>query len=150
MQTNIFTPKVDQIFNDPKESLLGVKNYHFWEMTPGFPTLWVWCRKIVETSKTCKILPYFGKWQKSPLFVSRPNTYEWVSESPKCTKVAVNDFVGCIWMQTKNFTPKNYSELQRNFCYVFWEMTPGYPTWCRVGRVVLSRNDKLFLGEKWP
>ena len=29
-------------------------------------------------------------------------------------------------------------------------MTPGYPTWCRVGRVVLSRNDKLLLGEKSP
>ena len=28
MQTNIFTPKVDQIFDDPKESLLRVKNYH--------------------------------------------------------------------------------------------------------------------------
>ena len=27
--TNIFTPKVDQIFDAPKESLLGVKNYHF-------------------------------------------------------------------------------------------------------------------------
>ena len=38
MQTNIFTPKVDQIFDDPKESLLVVKNYHFWEMTPGYPT----------------------------------------------------------------------------------------------------------------
>ena len=150
MQTNIFTPNVDQMFNDPKESLLGVKNYHFWEMTPDFPILWVWWRKIVETSKTCKILLYFGKWQICLLFVSRPNTYEWVSESPKCTKVAVNDVVGCLWMQTKNVIPKNYSELQRNFCYVFWEMTPGYPTWCRVGRVVLSRNDKLFLGEKWP
>ena len=41
MQTNIFTPKVDQIFDDPKESLLVVKNYNFWEMTPGYPTLWV-------------------------------------------------------------------------------------------------------------
>ena len=57
-----------------KESVLGVKNHHFWEMTPGFPTLWVWCRKVVETSKTCKILLYFGKWQICPLFVSRPNT----------------------------------------------------------------------------
>ena len=38
MQTNIFTPKVDQIFDAPKESLLGVKNYHVWEMTPGYPT----------------------------------------------------------------------------------------------------------------
>ena len=37
MQTNIFTPKVDQIFDDPKESLLVVKNYHFWEMTPTLP-----------------------------------------------------------------------------------------------------------------
>ena len=27
-------------------------------------------------------------------------------------------------------------------------MTAGYPTWCRVGRVVLSRNGKLLLGEK--
>ena len=150
MQTKIFTPKVDQIFDDPKESLLVVKNYHFWEMTPGYPTLWVWCWKIVDTSKTCKILLYFGKWQICPLFVSRPNTYERVSESLKCTKVAVNDFVGCIWMQTKNFTPKNYSELQRNFRMFFWEMTPGYPTWCRVCRVVLSRNDKLLLGEKSP
>ena len=60
MQTNIFTPKVDQIFDAPKESLLGVKNYHFWEMTPGYPTLWIWCRKIVETSKTRKMLLYFG------------------------------------------------------------------------------------------
>ena len=152
MQTNIFTPKVGQIFDDPKESLLVVKNYHFWEMTPGYPTVWVWCWKIVDTSKTCKILLYFGKWQICPLFVSLPNTYEWVSESLKCTKVAVNDFVGCIWMQTQNFTPKNYSELQRNFLmfFFFWEMTPGYPTWCRVGRVVLSRNDKLLLGEKSP
>ena len=146
----MFTPKVDQIFDDPKESLLVVKNSPFWEMTPGYPTLWVWCRKIVETSKTGKILLYFGKWQICPLFVSRPNTYEWVSESLKCTKVAVNDFVGCIWMQTNNFTPENYSELQRNFVMFFWEMTPGYPTWCRVGRVVLSRNDKLLLGEKSP
>ena len=126
MQTNIFTPKVDQIFDDPKEGLLVVKNYHFWEMTPGYPTLWVWCRKIVETSKTCKILLYLAKWQVCSLFVSLPNTYEWVSVSLKCTKVAVK------------------------FCYVFWEMTPGFPTWCRVGRVVLSRNDKLLLGEKSP
>ena len=29
-------------------------------------------------------------------------------------KVAVNDFVGFIWIQTKMFTPKYYSELQRN------------------------------------
>ena len=29
-------------------------------------------------------------------------------------------------------------------------MTPGYPTWCRMGRVVLSRNDKLLLAEKSP
>ena len=29
-------------------------------------------------------------------------------------------------------------------------MTPGYPTRCQVGRVVLSRNDKLVLGEKSP
>ena len=101
-------------------------------------------------SKTCKILLYFVKWQICPLFVSRPNTYEWVSESLKCTKAAVNDIAGCIWMQTKNFTPKNYSELQRNVRMFFWEMTPGYPTWCRVGRVVLSRNDKLLLGEKSP
>ena len=60
MQTNIFTPKVDQILDDRKESLLGVKNYHLWEMTPGYPTLWIWCRKIVETSKTCQMLLYFG------------------------------------------------------------------------------------------
>ena len=63
MQTNIFTPKVGQTFDDPKESLLVVKYYHFWEMTPGYPTLWVWCWKIVDSSKTCKILLYFGKWQ---------------------------------------------------------------------------------------
>ena len=31
-----FHSKVDQIFDAPKESLLGVKNYHFWEMTPGY------------------------------------------------------------------------------------------------------------------
>ena len=110
-------------FDDFKESLLVVKNYHFWEMTPCYPTLWVWCWKIVDTSKTCKILLYFGKWQICPLFVSRSNTYEWVSESLKCTKVAVNDFVVCIWMQTKNFTPKHYSELQRNF-RMFFEKWP--------------------------
>ena len=69
------------------------------------------------------ILLYFWKWQICPLFVSRPNTYEWVSESLKCTNVAVNDFVGCIWMQTKNFSPKNYSELQRNF-RMFFEKWP--------------------------
>ena len=51
------TPKIDQIFDDPKQTSL---NYHFWEMTPGYPSLWDWCSKIVETSKTCKILLYFG------------------------------------------------------------------------------------------
>ena len=63
MQTNIFTPKVDQIVDDPKESLLVVKNYHFWEMTPGYPTLWVWnfqnmqniavFRKVANMSTFC-------------------------------------------------------------------------------------------------
>ena len=119
-------------------------------MTLGYPTLWVWCRKIVETSKTCKILLYFRKWQICPLFVSRPNTYEWVSESLKCTKVAVNDFVGCISMQNQKFYSKKLFRTPTKFCYVFWEMTTGYPTWCRVGRDVLSRNDKLLLGEKSP
>ena len=56
--------------------------------------------------QTCKTLLYFGKWQIFPLFVSRPNTYEWVSESLKCTKVAVNDFVGCIWSKPKNLLQK--------------------------------------------
>ena len=150
MQTNIFTPEIDQICNDPKESLLGYKNYHFWEMNPGFHTLWVWCRKIVETSRTCKILLYFGKWQICPLFVSRPNTYEWVSESPKCTKVAVNDF-GWVYLDAnKIFHSKKLFRTPKKFRYVFWEMTPGYPTWCRVGRVVFGINDKPFLGEKWP
>ena len=119
----------------------------FWEMTPGYPTLWVWCWKIVDTSKTCKILLYFGKWQIFPLFVSRPNTYEWVSESLKCTKVAVNDFVGCLWMQPKILLQKIIQNSNEIFV-CFWEMTASYPTWCRVGRVVLSRNDKLLLGGK--
>ena len=44
----------------------------------------------------------------------------------KSTKVAVNDFVGCIWMQTKNFTPKNYSELQRHF-RIFLRNDPRLP-----------------------
>ena len=127
MQTSIFTPKVDQIFDDSKESLLVVKNYHFWEMTPGYLTLWVWCWKIVDTSETCKILLYFGKWQIGPLFVSRPNTYERVSESLKWTKVAVNDFVGCIWMQTKNFTPKNWFRTSNEIFVCFLGNDPRLP-----------------------
>ena len=96
MQTNIFTLKVDQIFDDPKESLHGVQNYHFWEMNPGYPTLWVWCRKIVETSQNMQNIAVFRlifgfkvplpntyeKWQICPLFLSGPNTHEWVSKSP--------------------------------------------------------------------
>ena len=35
MQTNIFTPKVDQVFDDPKKVCSGSKKYHLWEMTPG-------------------------------------------------------------------------------------------------------------------
>ena len=50
----------------------------------------------------------------------------------------------------QKFYSKNLFRTPTKFCYVFWEMTPGYPTWCRVGRVVLSRNDKLLLGEKSP
>ena len=37
METNIFTPKVDQIFDGPKESLLVVKNYHFLRNDPRLP-----------------------------------------------------------------------------------------------------------------
>ena len=50
----------------------------------------------------------------------------------------------------QKFYSKKLFRTPTKFCYVFWEMTPGYPTWCRVGRVVLSRNDKLLLGEKSP
>ena len=97
---------------------------------------------LVDTSKTCKILLYFGKWQICPLFVSRPNTYEWVSESLKCTKVAVNDFVGCIWMQTKILLQKKLFRTPTKFSlYVFWEMTQGYPTWCRVVSSNSSRGS---------
>ena len=50
----------------------------------------------------------------------------------------------------QKFYSKKLFRTPTKFSYVFWEMTPGYPTWCRVGRVVLSRNDKLLLGEKSP
>ena len=50
----------------------------------------------------------------------------------------------------QNFYSKKLFRTPTKFCYVFWEMTPGYPTWCGVGRVILSRNDKLLLGEKSP
>ena len=56
----------------------------------------------------------YEQWQLCPLFVSRPNTYEWVSKSPKCTNVAVKDFVGSIWIQTNIFHSKsrpNYTGL---------------------------------------
>ena len=33
-----FTPKVDQVIQDSKETFLTDKNYVFWKMTPGYPT----------------------------------------------------------------------------------------------------------------
>ena len=50
----------------------------------------------------------------------------------------------------QKFYSKKLFRTPTKLSYVFWEMTPGYPTWCRVGRAVLSRNDKLLLGEKSP
>ena len=145
MQTNIFTPKVDQICDAPKESLLGVKNYHFWEMTPGYPTLWIWCRKIVETSKTCKMLLYFGLFWTfkyfCPIYVRKVANMSTFSISaqyvrmslkePLMYKRSVNDFVWSIWIQTNIFHPKsrlNYSGLQGNF----------------------SWGSKITFFEKWP
>ena len=150
MQTNIFTPKVDQIFDDPKESLLGVKNYHFWEMTPGYPTLWVWCKKIVENSKTCKMLRYFGlvlvlKYlcpirTKSGKYVHFSISAQYVQMSLKEPLMYISCPKWLCWVyldtnkllslqkSTKLFrTPTKFS-LGSKVTF-FWEMTPTYPTW---------------------
>ena len=129
MQTNIFTPKVDQIFNNPNESLLKFKFkiYHFWEMTPVFPTLWVWCRKIIEASKTCKILLYFGNWQICPLFISRPNTYEWVSESPFLYKSSRKWLCWVYLDANKKFHSKKLLRTPTKFMLCFLRNDPRLP-----------------------
>ena len=145
MQTNIFTLKVDEIFDDPKESWLVVKNYHFWEMTPGYPTLWTWCRKIVETSKTCKMLLYFGLFLAfkylCPIYVRKVANMSTFSISAQYVRMspqrALNYKSNGKWLcwvyldTNKHFSPQsrqNYSGLQRNF----------------------SWGSKITFFEKWP
>ena len=59
-----------------------------------------------------------------------------LKEPYKCTKVAVNDFVGLFGYKQTFFTPKvdqvilDSNEIFRGVKnYVFWKMTPGNPTW---------------------
>ena len=142
MQTNIFTPKVDQIFDEPKESLLGVKNYHFWEMTPGYPTLWIWGRKIVETSKTCKMLLYFGLFLAfkylCPIYVRKGANMSTFSISAQYVRMSLKE-------------PLMYKSSRKWLCWVYLDKnkhfspqksTKSFRTW-----------TKFFLGvqnEKWP
>ena len=151
MQTNIFTPKVDQIFDAPKESLLGVKNYHFWEMTPGYPTLWIWCRKIVETSKTCKMLLYFGLFWSfkyfCPIYVRKVVDMSTFSISAQYVRMNLKEplmykssrkwLCFLLFGYKQTFSPQKSTKLFRTPTkfflgfknYLFWEMTPAYPTW---------------------
>ena len=151
MQTNIFTPKVDQIFDAPKEILLGVKNYHFWEMTPGYPTLWIWCRKIVETSKTCKMLLYFGLFWTfkylCPIYVRKVANMSTFSISAQYVRMSLKEplmykssrkWLCWVYLDTnKHFSPQKSTKLFRTPTkfflgvknYLFWEMAPAYPTW---------------------
>ena len=44
-----FSPqKSTKFFRTPTKVFLGVKNYLFWEMTPAYPTWWVWYRKKLK------------------------------------------------------------------------------------------------------
>ena len=129
MQTNNFTPKSTKIFKTPKEISLGVKNYHFWEMTPG---LWVWCRKIVETSKTCKILLHFGLFLAFKHLCSiRTRSSKYVhflylgqirtngsQRALTVQKLPPNYFLGLFtWKLQKTPKSTNYTELQQNFSW---------------------------------
>ena len=115
----------------PKEISLGVKTYYFWEMTPG---LWVWCRKIVETSKTCKILLQFrlflafkylcpirtksGKYVHF-LYLGPIRTNE--SQRAINAKKSSRKWLCWVYLDTnKHFHSKsrpNYTGLQWNFCW---------------------------------
>ena len=118
----------------PKESLLGVKNYHFWEMTPRYPTLWIWCRKIVETSKACKMFLYFGLFWTfkylCPMYVRKVanmSTFSILAQNvrmrlkePLMYKSSRKWLCWVYWIQTNIFHPKSrlyYSGLQRFFSW---------------------------------
>ena len=47
------------VYLDANKCFQSKSRPNSWEMTPGYPTLWIWCRKIVETSKTCKKVAVF-------------------------------------------------------------------------------------------
>ena len=145
MQTNIFTPKVDQIFDAPKESLLGVKNYHVWEMTPGYPTLWIWCRKIVETSKTCKMLLYFGLFWTfkylCPIYVRKVANMSTFSISVQYVRMSLKE-------------PLMYKSSRKWLCWVYLDTNKHFSPQKSIK--LFRTPTKFFLGskitffEKWP
>ena len=134
-----------------KESLLGVKNYHFWEMTPGYPTLWIWCREIIETSKTCKMLLYFALFWSfkylCPIYVRTVANMSTFSISAQYVRMSLKEslmykssrkWLCWVYLDTnKHFSPQKSTKLFRTPTkfflgvknYLFWEMTPAYPTW---------------------
>ena len=140
MQTNIFiTPKVDQIFDDPKESLLGVKNDHFWEMTPGYPTLWIWCRKIVETSKTCKMLLYFGLFLACkylcPIYVRKVANMSTFPISAQYVRMSLKE-------------PLMYKISRKWLCWVHLDTNIFYPQ--KSTKLFRTPNEIFLGGQKLP
>ena len=145
MQTNIFNTTVDHIFDDPKESLLGVKNDHFWEMTPGYPTLWIWCRKIVETSKTCKMLLYFGLFLTfkylCPIYVRKLANMSTFSISAQYVRMSLKE-------------PLMYKSSRKWFCWVYLDTNKHFSP--QKSTKLFRTPTNFFLGskitffEKWP
>ena len=137
--------KVDQIFDAPKESLLGVKNYHFWEMTLVYPTLWIWCRKIVETSKTCKIILYFGLFWTfkylCPMYVRKVANVSTFSISAQYVRMSLKG-------------PLMYKSSRKWLCWVYLDTNKHFSP--QMSTKLFRTPTKFFLGvkitffEKWP
>ena len=135
----------------PQRKFARVKNNHFWEMTPGYPTLWIWCRKIFETSKTCKMFLYFGLFWTfkylCPMYVRKVANMSTFSISAQYVRMSLKEPLmyksSCEWLclvyldTNKHFSPQKSTKLFRTPTkfflgvknYLFWEMTPAYPTW---------------------
>ena len=148
-QTNIFTPKVDQILMPPKK-FARVKTYHFWEMTSGYPTLWIGCRKKMKLPKHANVAVFrlFLDFKYlCPIYVRKVANMSTFSISAQYVRMSLKEplvykssrkWLCWVYFDTnKHFSPKsrlNYSGLQRNFLggqkLLFLRMTQAYNTWC--------------------
>ena len=117
---------------------------------PRLPYLWIWCRKIDETSKTCKMLLYFGLFWTfkylCPIYVRKVANMCTFSFSAQYVRMSLKEplmykssrkWLCLVYLDTnKHFSPQKSTKLFRTPTkfflgskITFFEKSPAYPTW---------------------